>query len=109
MKTKQDERAEVAGVVHDMAEESGVSLRGRWVSIETADPIYYGLVSDVTPAYYLLTKASWVADTGRKHAYARDPHACTEAEYIGDVWVERPASAIILHPVATAGKIDTKG
>jgi hypothetical protein len=104
--TKQEERAEKVAVSDDLAQEVGLWVReGEWVAIVMADPIYYGRLVAVTPTHYYLAEASWVADTGRAHAFVADPQVANEVEYLGEVAIERPAVA--LYRVRTGGRLET--
>jgi hypothetical protein len=106
--SKQEKRAESAAVSDDAQSEDPANwLRpGVWVAIVCADPIYYGRIVAITPSHYFLTEASWIPDTGRAHQFALDPHSCTEAEFIGEIAVERPVVAI--YRVLKTGKVKTR-
>ena len=106
-KTKQELRAESVNVADDALQESGLWLKvGAWVALVCADPIYYGRLVAMTPSHYFLAEASWIPDTGRAHAFVLDPQRCSEAEFLGDVAVERPVVACYLVP--KGGKVETK-
>lgn len=107
-KSKQEERAELAAVADDAANEvPDLWLRpGVWVALVCADPIYYGRLVEITPGHYYLAEASWIPDTGRAHQFVQNPQSCTEAEYLGHVAVERPVVAA--YRVLTPGKVETK-
>jgi len=79
---------------------------GAWVAIVMADPIYYGRLMAITPTHYFLADASWVADTGRAHAFVADPSSASEVEYLGEIAIERPAVAV--YRVRKGGKLRTK-
>lgn len=107
MKSKQEARAEMVAVSDDQANEAGVWLReGAWVAIVCADPIYHGRIVAMTPTHYYLDHASWVPDTGRAHKFAADPKNCAEAEFLGEVAVERPVVAV--YRLKVAGGLETK-
>lgn len=109
-KSKQETRSESIAVHMDARQESGAGgwlTEGAWVAVVCADPIYYGQVVAVTPEYVFLRDASWVPDTGRAHAFAEDPQSCTEAEYLGEIAIERPVVAVY-RVRGTGGKLETK-
>lgn len=107
MKSKQETRAEAVAVSDDLANEAGVWLReGAWVAIVCADPIYHGRIKHMTATHYFLEQASWVPDTGRAHKFADDPKSCVEAEFLGDVAVERPVVAV--YRMKVSGGLETK-
>lgn len=109
-KSKQQTRSEAIAVFSDARLEAGQGAwltEGAWVAVVCADPIYYGQLVALTPEYVFLRDASWVADTGRAHAFVQDPQACTEAEYLGDVAIERPCVAIY-RTQGPGGKIETR-
>ena len=96
-----------AAVIEDARQESGDWIQpGAWVAIVMADPIYYGRIAAVTATHYYLKEASWVPDTGRAHAFVADPQSATEAEYIGDIAVERPCVAI--YGTAGTARLETR-
>jgi hypothetical protein len=107
-KSKQEERAEVVAVTDDaVAETPGLWLvPGAWLALVCADPIYYGKLVALTPSHYYLAEASWIPDTGRAHAFAADPQTCAEAEYLGEVAIERPVVAV--YRVRKPGKVETR-
>jgi hypothetical protein len=106
-KSKQEIRAEQVAVSDDALQEAGSWLKpGAWVAIICADPIYYGRIAAITPSYYLLEDASWIADAGRLHSFVADPANCVEAEYLGDFAVERPVVGI--SRILKGGTIATK-
>ena len=97
-KSKQETRAEQIAVSDDQAQCNPDLwiVPGAWVQIQCADPIYYGQLVAMTPSHYYLRDASWICETGRANEFVLDPQkACTEAEYLGDVAVERPVVCVI--------------
>lgn len=67
---------------------------GRFVTIETINPIYHGKLVAVTPSYYFLSEASWLGDCGQRAEY-QSGAAPTEANYMGDVLpIERTACVL---------------
>lgn len=106
-KTKSEVRAEAVAVSDDMMHERDLWLKeGTYVAIVCADPIYYGRLKAMTPTHYFLEDACWVPDTGRAHTFAADPSTATEVEYIGQIAVERPVTAI--YAVAKQVSLKTK-
>lgn len=108
-KAKQEIRAEQVAVSDDQSSAEGKGawlVEGAWVAIVCADPVYYGQVEAVTPSHIYLRDASWIPDTGRAHTFVANPQSCVEAEYLGDVAVERPVVAV--YRVAKGGKVATK-
>lgn len=78
----------------DQLIESGLLPVGKFVTIETINPIYHGRLVAVTPSYYFLSEASWLGDMGQRADYARG-HPPTEANYMGDMLpIERTACVL---------------
>lgn len=107
-KTLQEQSAEVRAVADDQAAESTKNWMrpGAWVAIVCADPVYFGQIVAITPTHYMLKDASWIADTGRAHAFVKDPQSCTEAEFLGEIAVERPVVCVMR--TLKDGKVETK-
>lgn len=108
-KSKQEMRAEVVAVSDDKMMGDGLWLQpGQWVTLHTADPIIYGQIEAITPAFIFLKDASWIVETGRFNEYVVDPvKTCTEAEYVGREALERPVVRVTLHQ-GSPGKIETR-
>lgn len=107
-KTLQEESAKVRAVSGDQMESDPQNWMrpGAWVAIVCADPVYYGQLVVITPTHYMLKDASWIADTGRAHAFVKDPQSCTEAEFLGEIAVERPVVCVMR--TLKDGKVETK-
>ena len=109
-KSKQEIRSEAVAVHMDARQESGQGAwltEGAWIAVVCADPIYYGQLVALTPEYVFLREASWIPDTGRAHAFIRDPQGCSESEFLGEVAIERPCVAIY-RISGPGGRIETK-
>jgi len=73
----------------------------------TVSPIYHGKLVGMTTEHYFLEEAAWVVETGRLSEFVVDPQkTCKEAEYVGNIPVERGA-VMALYPTP-AGKITTR-
>jgi hypothetical protein len=82
----------------DQMMENGYIKIGTHVAVVTAGPVYHGKLVGVNPSYYILEDAAWVVETGRIHQFVKDPSCCTEAEYIGVVFVERDGGVFGVYP-----------
>lgn len=68
----------------DQLIEAGLLPVGKFVTIETINPIYHGRLVAVTPSYYFLSEASWLGDLGQRANYQRGTPP-VEANYMGDM------------------------
>lgn len=60
----------------------GVLPVGKFVTVETINPIYHGRLVGVTASYYLLSECSWLGDCGQRADYeSGTPPA--EANFMG--------------------------
>lgn len=90
-------RKDVAGlsVEIDMLVEKGLLPIGKFVTLETINPIYHGRLVCVTPSYYMLAECSWLGDAGQRAEYEKGALPA-EANYMGGtdvapVLIERTA------------------
>lgn len=78
----------------DQLIEAGLLPIGKFVTIETINPIYHGRLVAVTPSYYYISEASWLGDLGQRADYQRGT-APAEANYMGDMLpIERTACVL---------------
>lgn len=100
-------KREAIAVGDDQLLENGDLRIGGHYAFVCAGPIYHGKLTGVTPALYVLDEATWVVESGRINEFVKDPDkACTEAEYVGRMLVERGAvQGIYVTPPA---KISTR-
>ena len=86
----------------DQLVEAGILPVGKFVTVETINPIYHARLVGVTPSYYLLSECSWLGDVGQRAAYERGEKP-VEANFMGGtgekpIFIER--SSVLLLSVA---------
>lgn len=93
---KQPHIAHGMAVEIDQLVEAGLLPVGKFVTVETINPIYHGRLVAVTPSYYFLSEASWLGDCGQRADYQHGKEPA-EANYMGDnLPIER--SSCVLGP-----------